>query len=121
MKVLIIVSNPELGRLWARHLSRNGATVVVADSEEAAIDELGTSQVDIIVVDIVLTTGSAIAIADFACCRQPGAKVIFVSNSTFFSDGSIFQHIPNACAVMPAEVQPSDLEAVVEHYAGVTS
>ncbi len=121
MRVLIVVSNPDLGELWARHLSRNGADVVVARSESQAINDLRHNEPDIIVVDVVLAEGSAIAIADFACYRRPGAKVIFVSNSSFFSDGSIFQHIPNACAVMPREVQPDDLEAVATHHARLSA
>jgi hypothetical protein len=51
-----------------------------------------------------------------ASYRQPGAKVIFVTDTTFFSDGSIFRHIPNACAFIRAETPPDDLVAIVEHY-----
>ena len=121
MRVLIVVSNPDLGDLWARHLSRNGADVVLATNERDAINNLRHHESDIIVVDVVQTEGSAIAIADFACYRRPGAKVIFVSNLTFFSDGSVFQHIPNACAVMSREVPPSDLEAVAAHHARLSA
>jgi len=116
MHVLIIACNKELGRIWGRHLSRNGAEVILANSQAEAIAALQNRHVDVIVVDVVLTDGSAIAIADFASYRQPKTKVIFVSNSNFFSDGSIFQHIPNACAVMPSGVAPDDLEAVIEHH-----
>ena len=116
MRILIVVSNPDLGLLWARHLSRGGAEVVLATSQQEAIAEIRANPVDVIVVDVVLVRGSAMAIADFACYRRPESKVIFVSNSSFFSDGSIFQHIPNACAVMPAQVSAADLEAVVDYY-----
>lgn len=117
MRVLIVVGSLELGNIWARHLSRNGAEVVLAQDQQAAIAEISANKVDMIIVDIVLACGSAIAIADYAGFRRPEAKVIFVSNANFFSDGSIFQHIPNACAIMPSQSSADDIEAVVTYHA----
>jgi DNA-binding NtrC family response regulator len=71
----------------------------------------------IIILDVVLTNGSAIAVADYASYRHPDARIIFVTNSSFFSDGSIFQLCSNACAFVPSATQPEDLAAMVEHYA----
>jgi len=45
---------------------------------------------DVIVLDLALEEGSALAVADFASYRHPDARVIFVTNASFFSDGSIF-------------------------------
>lgn len=116
MRVLIVESNPALARLWSRHLARRGAEIVVADSEVSAIDILGGNTVDVIILDLVLDNGSAIAVADVASYRQPRARVIFVTNTSFFSDGSLFQHIPNACAFLPTGMPLEDLAAVVDHY-----
>ena len=65
----------------------------------------------------MLANGSALAVSDFASYRRPDARVIFVTNTTFFSDGSIFAHSPNACAFMQSSTPPEDLAAMVEHYA----
>ena len=116
MRVLIIACDPDLGLIWGRHLRRRGAEVTVAPTQESAIAALCEQDFDVMVIDVVLTEGSAIAIADFASYRRPGTKVVFVSNGGFFSDGSLFQHIPNAAAVMPGKVSPEDLEAVVEYH-----
>ena len=117
MNVLIVESNPELGSLWQRHLERMGATVVVADSQETAILALCSSDFRIIVLDLVLDQGSALAVADFASYRRPDTRVIFVTNTSFFSDGSIFSHSSNACAYVQSGTPPEDLAAMVEHYA----
>ena len=61
--------------------------------------------------------GSALAVADFASYRRPDARVLFVTNTSFFSDGSILSHSPNACAYVQSETPPEDLAAMVEHYA----
>lgn len=116
MRVLIVVGNPDLGWVWRRHLERHGCDVTLAHSQQEAIEAIRVNEVSIIVLELVLEEGSAFAVADFASYRRPGAKVIFVSDSAFFSDGSIFQHIPNACALMPAEIAAEDLSALVEHY-----
>ncbi len=117
MRVLIVQSNADLAEIWRKHLVRSGHDVAVAATQESAIRVLQTEpQVDVVVLDLVLPNGSAFAVADFTSYRRPDAKVIFVTDTTFFSDGSIFRHIPNACAFIRAETPVDDLAALVEHY-----
>jgi len=117
MKVLIVESQRELGRIWQRHLERQGATVSLSVSQEEAISNLYSEDFDVIVLDLVLDQGSALAVADFASYRRPKARVVFVTNTSFFSDGSIFAHSPNACAFVQSGTPPEDLVAIVEHHA----
>lgn len=116
MRVLIVESDPDLGGLWKRHLERQDASVCLVSSQPEAIDALQCDDFDIIVLDLVLHEGSALAVADFASYRRPEARVIFVTNTSFFSDGSIFSHSPNACAFVQSRTPPEDLVAMVEHY-----
>ena len=116
MKALIVESSRELGMLWKRHLERQGILVELALGQSDAVTHIERSKFEILVVDLVLDEGSALAVADFAHYRQPDARVIFVTNTTFFSDGSIFQHSPNACAFVQSDAPPDDLVAMVEHY-----
>ncbi len=118
MNVLIVESTLDLGALWKRHLERQGAEVTLVENQEAAILALYAGDYDIIVLDLVIEEGSALAVADFASYRRPDARVIFVTNTSFFSDGSIFAHSPNACAYVQSGTPPEDLAAMVEHYAG---
>lgn len=120
MRVLIVESDPNLGWLWRRHLERLSAEVHLANGQGDAVAFLETDTVDVIVLDLVLNDGSAIAVADYASYRHPKTRIVFVTNTSFFSDGSIFQHIPNACAFLPSATPPEDLAAVVEHYAAPT-
>ncbi len=117
MRVLIVESKSELGSLWARHLNRQGADTLVVSSQDAAIAALRETDFQIIVLDLVLADGSALAVSDFASYRRPDARVIFVTNTSFFSDGSIFAHSPNACAYIQSGTPPEDLAAMVEHFA----
>lgn len=116
MRVLIVESKPELGALWRRHIERQGYEVLLTDTQSVAIEHLREAPIGIVILDLVLDDGSAFAVADFACYRQPEARVIFVTNTSFFSDGSIFQHMQNAAAFLPTETNPEDLAALVDYY-----
>ena len=117
MRVLIVQSKSALAEVWRRALERRGAQVGVAATQDEAIAAMRTEPpVDVVVLDLVLPEGSAIAVADYASYRLPEARVIFVTNTSFFSDGSIFTHAPNACAFVRTGTPPADLAALVEHY-----
>ncbi|KIN62330.1 Response regulator receiver protein [Sulfitobacter noctilucicola] len=114
--VMIVESHAELGTLWQRHLERLGMDVARVATQDAAIGLLSEKSFDIIVLDLILDEGSALAVADYADYRQPDARVVFVTNTSFFSDGSIFSHSANVRAFLPSTTPPDDLAAVVEHY-----
>ncbi len=116
MNVLIVESDAGLAGLWQRHLERGHANVQVAADQERAIALMQRHAHDVIILDLFLEAGSAIAVADYASYRRPETKIVFVTNTTFFSDGSIFNHIPNACAYLQSGTAPEDLTAIVEHY-----
>jgi DNA-binding response OmpR family regulator len=114
MRVLIVEGNHELGQLWRRHIVRYGHEVVLADSQSQAMSALAGPPFSIVVLNLVLEGGSAFAVADVLSYRHPQARVIFVTNSRFFSDGSIFQLIANTAAFLPSDSAPADLAAVVD-------
>lgn len=116
MKVLIVESDPHLGRLWQRHMDRHGMTTRLEQGQPGAVSALQTQFFDIIVLDLVLTRGSALAIADFASYRHPDTQIVFVTNTSFFSDGSIFAINANARVLLQSDTPPEDLTAMVAHY-----
>lgn len=116
MHVLIVEGDQALSEVWKRHLERHGAVVSVATSQDAAVDLIQLHPVNVIVLSLDLTEGSAFAVADFASYRIPEARVVFVTRSSFFSDGSIFQLVPNTAAYIASQTPPEDLAAIVEHH-----
>lgn len=116
MKVLIVQSCTQLGMLWKNHLTRQGMEVFLAPGQSQAIKVLIQHSPEIIVLDLMLDQGSAFAVSDFANYRCPEAQVIFVTNTSFFSDGSIFSHSSNACAFIQSETPPEDLALLIEHF-----
>ena len=116
MRVLIVEDNQGLGAVWKRHLERLGVDAHLENCEEAAVTYLAENAVDVIVLDLDMKSGRALPVADYAAYRHPAAKVIFVTASSFFSDGSIFAHSANACACLPAQTAPEDLAALVDYH-----
>ncbi len=116
MKVLIVESNADLAKVWRRHLERHGLTVSVCRCSDTAVALISAVQFDVIVLNLVLSKGSALAVADYVQYRHPRTNLIFVTDTTFFSDGSIFSVTSNARAFVRTATPPEDLAAMVEHY-----
>lgn len=114
--ILIVASNLDLSAIWAKHLERQDHSVIVVASQTKAVEFLCEQTPDVIVLDVMLDDGSAIATADFASYRCPETRIVFVTRSTFFSDGSLFQHIPNTAAIIPEKTKPTDLAEIVAYH-----
>lgn len=117
VRVLIVESDEALGNMWRRHLERQGMRVQLKHDQESAFAALNACRFDIIVLNLVLKRSSAFAIADMASEIDPDVPVLFVTSTSFFSDGSVFGLCANARAFLNADTPPEDLTAMVEHYA----
>lgn len=113
--VLVVEADCALGRIWCSHLERMGALTRLVSNEEQAIKELQFQKYSVIILDLVIPRGSAIAISDFATYKNPNVSIIMVTSTNFFSDGSIFEVFPNARTCLRSPVKPDDLAALVEH------
>ncbi|RMF34880.1 MAG: response regulator [Alphaproteobacteria bacterium] len=116
MKVLIVEHNADLARIWARFLQRNDVEVDLAHSQAEAIKLLRFNHYDALVLQLILPDGGAIAISDYATYRNPEVPIITVTNSGFFSDGSVFNLIPNVRSMMSTPLRPGDLMAMIDHF-----
>jgi DNA-binding NtrC family response regulator len=114
-KVLIVEAQESLGKLWQGFLQRQGFDVALAVNQPDAIDKLRFDRWDALVIDLMINDASALAISDFASYKNPDISIIVVSASSFFSDGSIFELLPNARGFMNQPIEPDDLAAVVDH------
>ncbi len=118
MHVLIVEGNRDLGRIWAGFLTRRGLVCTQVCDPVEAYTALRAEPFDAVVLDMELPEGGALAVADFAAYRNPDVPIIAVSARGFFSDGAIFQLIPNARGLLREPLRPDDMAALVEHYGG---
>lgn len=120
MKILIVESDTDLGQLWCNHMVRQGHEVWLAEDQHSAATALEQGDFNIIVLDVILARGSAFAVADLAVLRQPDIQIVFVTSTSFFSDGSIFNLNAKARAFLQADIPPEDPTAMLEHFGGAS-
>ena len=114
-RVLIVEAQENLGKLWQSFMQRQGFDVDLVCNQPDAVDRLRFADWDALVIDLMLPNSSALAISDFASYKNPDISIIVVSANNFFSDGSIFELLPNARGFMNQPIEPDDLTAVVDH------
>ena len=118
VRVLIVEGNRDLANIWARFLARQGVTCTLAGTAAEAFAALRGGGFEALVLDMELPQGEAIAVADFASYRNPDLPIIAVTARGFFSDGAIFQLIPNARGLLRTPLRLDDMAALIEHYGG---
>lgn len=121
MRVLIVEGNRDLANIWARFLARQGVTCTLAGNAAEAYTALRGGGFEALVLDMELAGGEAIAVADFATYRNPDLPIIAVTARGFFSDGAIFQLVPNARGLLRSPLRLDDMAALIEHYGGRAS
>jgi len=93
-----------------------GAQVTVVASQDAAIAYLQRDFAEVLILSLDLGDGAPLAVADYASYRHPDTRIIPVTSKTFFSDGSVFAHVPNTCTTLATTARPEDMAAIVEYY-----
>lgn len=116
MKVLIVEHNLDLARIWARFLERQGVECSIAENRAQAYAALRVGLFHALVLDMELPNGEALAVADFATYREPDLPIIAVTARGFFSDGAIFELVPNARSLLRSPLRLDDMAALIEHY-----
>jgi len=117
MRVLIVEERLNRGAIWKRFLEGKGAEVCLVTESEAAMVNLTSQVFDALVINIAMRNSAVLAISDLASYRNPDIAIVTVTAGSFFSDGSIFKLMPNACGCLGDDVKPQDLANIVSHYA----
>ena len=56
---IIVGSNEILAEIWRRHLARQGINAIVSTSQSHAVSWLSENRPDVVVIDLMLSRGSA--------------------------------------------------------------
>ena len=116
MRVLIVTDKPQAVEHWRAQLLASGWKVLIVSGQAAAVTALCAEHVQVMLLDLMMKKGSALAIADFASYRQPTLRVIFHTDTSIFSDGSIFTHCANAFGYVPSSIPSDDLAALIDYH-----
>jgi len=120
LNVMLVEADKNLGEIWCAHIERLGHNTVLLSSQEEAIEALAVQKIDVLVLNATMADTSVLGISNVASYRNPDVAIILVSAKDFFSDGAIFNLIPNARGVLNLPVEPDDLASLVCHYGNAT-
>lgn len=101
-----------------RALEREGMGLFAAKSQDEAALWLCEAEPAVVLIHLGLTDGSPLAVADFCHYRRPETRVILMGGGGVIADGSLFAHVGNAAAILPAKMLATDLTALIAFHAG---
>lgn len=100
-----------------RGLARMGLSLVRVHDEGSAADRLFGEAPAAVLIDLDLPGRAPLGIADLVALRHPEVPVLFVARGGMFADGAIFGYAANAAAILPADLESSDLLEVLAFHA----
>ena len=89
-----------------RALDQHRASLLICESDPA-----------VVVIDLAMTDGSPLAVADFCNYRRPDVPVILIGAGRLLADGSLFRHVGNAAALVSRQTPARDLTALIAFHA----
>ncbi len=116
MRVLIFDEAGELSCRWQSDLRQRGHDASRETTCDAALSGLRSQRPDVIVANLAPLPADAFLLADIAAVFTPQTRVVFVTQTQEFADGSVFRLAQNACAQVPDTIPPGDLTALVEYH-----
>lgn len=94
-------------------LALDGVTLFRATDQDTAALWICELDPAVVVIDLALTEGSPLAVADFCHYRRPSTPVILRGSGQLLADGWLFGHVGNAAALLPADSPADDLLALI--------
>ena len=80
--ILVVEDEEHVRRITGEALSEIGYKVIQADGAGSALSQLDAQRVDLLFTDVVMPDKSGSELADEACKRWPGLKVLFTTGFT---------------------------------------
>ena len=117
MKCLVADDNADLARLWALALEGDGHDVTVCTDGDAAVNQMRVQDFDLLILDLFMPGGGALALARVAVYNNPAAQVLVVTGADCFAFGELLEMGDNIAMVLRKPVSPTDLRSYVAHLA----
>lgn len=115
MKCLVADDNADLARLWGLALGADGHDVTVCTDGDAAVNQMRVQDFDLLILDLFMPGGGALALARVAVYNNPAAQVLVVTGADCFAYGELLEMGGNIAMVLRKPVSPDDLRSYVAH------
>ncbi|WP_299736134.1 response regulator [uncultured Roseobacter sp.] len=115
MDILILEDDLPLLLAFAQALESDNHNVHAVSDIETAADIVSSCKLDILLLDLMIGNDSSLQIAELAGYAAPDAEVVYVTGSTKFANGELFQMYQNTSWVMRKPVDFRDLKALINY------
>lgn len=92
-----------------------GHKVVAVSKCEDAIAALKRQVPDVMVLDLMIGLDMSMNVASYAAYAAPEAEIIFVTGSTLFPSGELFEMVDNARWILRKPVKVADFTRLIDH------
>jgi DNA-binding response OmpR family regulator len=115
MRVLILEDDEATRCLFHEGLAALGHDVISFDTIKGALNDMRTSQIDLIIIDLFIGDTNSLGLAQYAGYAAPDAEIILVTGSAQFAHGEVLSDYPGINWILRKPLPLSDLEAFVSY------
>ena len=117
MEILLLEDDDHLRFTYEQVLEDAGHSVRAMGSMRSACTSILDTPPDLLILDLFIEGEHSIPVADLAGYAVPEADVIYVTGSSQFPNGELYQISPNASWVLRKPVDLAQLRDLVAHAA----
>lgn len=115
MRILLLEDDEATRVIFGQRISDEGHIVVECGTTQHAIKILQTTQIDLLIVDLLVDETNSLGVVQFAGYAAPRAEVILVTGSTLFKNGELLSQFPGVSWVLRKPISADDLMAFIEY------
>lgn len=114
-KILVLEDDPDLLFTMTCALENEGHHVNGVATLKDAMRFLRFQKPDLLILDYMISEQNSLHIADFALYSNPNVPVIYVTGSSMFTDGQLFNMVRNIAWVLHKPVKMSELTEIAQY------
>jgi DNA-binding NtrC family response regulator len=114
-EILLLEDDLGLQFTFRAALEEQGHDVITASNCAEAIKALQVHKPDVLILDLMVGSEISINVASFAAYKLPDTEVVYVTGSSLFSQGELFELSRNIRWVLRKPVPLRELTSMVQH------
>ncbi len=117
MRALLLEDDEATRSLFRECILAAGHEVMECSTIKEGLNVLRTTQIDLLVIDLLIGDSNSLGLAQYAGYAAPSAEIILVTGSERFGQGEVLAEYPGITWILRKPLPLVDLEAFVSYAA----
>ena len=117
MRALLLEDDDATRTLFRECIRGAGHEVLECSTIKVGLHVLRTTQVDLLIIDLLIGDSNSLGLAQYAGYAAPSAEIILVTGSERFEQGEVLSEYPGITWILRKPLPLVDLEAFVSYAA----